>query len=77
MKPTGKQVQLACIVAGATVYFFMGALTETGLALQFAVLIGVGVILPRIVTQSSSFAPLLAGDETTATETWDDREYKY
>jgi len=54
MNLTGKQIQWTAIVAGATLYFFLGALTEIALPIQFGAFVGVAVIAPAIVTRSVS-----------------------
>jgi len=60
---SGKQIQWAALVLGATCYFFIGALTEVGLPLQFGTFIGVAVVLPALVTRRVSFQqPPLEGD---------------
>jgi len=64
MNLTGKQIQWSAIVAGATLYFFLGALTEIALPIQFGAFVSIAVVLPAIVTRSVSFQqPPIADDE--------------
>jgi membrane protein implicated in regulation of membrane protease activity len=70
MNLTGKQIQWTAIVLGATCYFFLGALTELALPIQFGAFVGVAVVAPAIVTRSVSLQqPPVDGDE--------DDEYKF
>jgi membrane protein implicated in regulation of membrane protease activity len=74
MDLTGKQIQWSCIVIGATIYFFLGALTEIALPIQLGSFVGVAVVLPAIVTRTVSFQqpPTQTNDADDA-----DDEYKY
>ena len=55
MYVTATQLKWACIVIGATAYFFLGALTEIALPLQFGTFVAIAFVLPAVVTHSGSF----------------------
>ncbi|WP_253736311.1 hypothetical protein [Halohasta salina] len=64
MTLTGKQIQWTAIVLGATCYFFLGALTEIALPVQFGVFLGIAVLVPAVVTRSVPLQqPVDEGDD--------------
>lgn len=80
MDLTDKQVQWVCIVIGATAYFFLGALTEIAIPLQFGTFIGIAVVAPAIVTRTVSLQqPPIETDGSGAVDGTDgsESEYKY
>jgi len=78
MNLTDKQVQWACIVIGATAYFFLGALTEVAVVLQFGTFVGIAVVAPAVVTRTVSFQqPPIETDGSGAADGTEDSESEY